>query len=126
MHVRFRRPIIIGRHDGVFIFRGLSPVGIAWINTLVHGHHRWLAHVIIHGRLHILLHIGRSLLVVRGVVVWRAIGVHVNTGRSHLAIVHWWTHTFQVRHIVRVTIVARVHFWFTEESSNDFLYERFV
>lgn len=85
MHVGLTGPaIVVGGHDGVSVFRGVPPVGISWINTLVHGHHGGLVHVVVDGR----LHDGSGLIVVRGVVVWRAVARHVHTGGAHLAVVH--------------------------------------
>ncbi len=82
MDVGFRRPVVVGGHDGVPIFGGVPPVGISRINTLVHGHHRRLVHVIVDGWLY------GGLLVVGSVIVRRTIGGHVHTGGTHLGVVH--------------------------------------
>jgi hypothetical protein len=103
MNIRLRRSIVVGGNDRVSVLRGLPPVGIAWINTLVHGHHGWLTHIVIDGRLH-----DWGFLVVRGIVVRRTGVRHVHTGWPHLVVVNG-AHVLHVRRHVGVTIVARVH-----------------
>jgi hypothetical protein len=88
--VGFRGPIVVGGHDRIPIFGGVPPVGIARINNLVHGHHGRLIHIVIDRGLH------GGLLVVRGIVVWRAAGRYVHTGGAHLSIVHGRAHTIHV------------------------------
>lgn len=111
MHVRLthRGPIVVRRHDGPSVFRRLSPTGVPRINTLIHGHHGGLAHVIVHRRL---LHHGRSLIIVRTVIIRRSTAAHVDTGRSHLVIVHGRSHAVDVGHAVGVTVIVGVHFGF--------------
>lgn len=89
MHERFvyGRAIVVGGHDACSIFLRLSPTGVPGINTLGHGHHRRLAHIVEHR-----LHHGGCLVIIRSIIIGRSIGVDIETGISHLTIVEGTVH----------------------------------
>lgn len=102
MHVRFRhRPVVVRQHRAS-VLGGLPPTGIPWINSLVHRHHRRLAHILV-PRLH-----HRSLILIRWIIIWRPTA-HVHAARPHLVTVHAWIHAFDIAHVFGKSVIVRIH-----------------